>query len=333
MVYLYLPPRKYNMNALNFYMEILEEAFENNGERVKRISNLHSVIKGDKVIVITVNDCARVLLKKRGVKIYTWYQGIAPEEMAFNAKGINKIFEYLKWSICDILSLWGSTGNIYVSEAMAKHYKKKYAFFKNNFTIMPCFNQELEEDAFLQAKYDSPSFVYSGSVAKWQCFEQTIDAFVAIRKALPKAKLSVFTNMIEQAKEIVENAGLNNIEIRNVPYQELPAEMKKFKYGFLIRNNHALNRVATPTKMSTYLGCGIIPIFSPVIGDFNKRLGNLHYIVNAESISQLVQKIKELELTPINSANILNEYQKVFKDYYCRDKYVKQISDFFAKYN
>ena len=127
MVYLYLPPRKYNMNALNFYMEILEEAFENNGERVKRISNLHSVIKGDKVIVITVNDCARVLLKKRGVKIYTWYQGIAPEEMAFNAKGINKIFEYLKWSICDILSLWGSTGNIYVSEAMAKHYKKKYA--------------------------------------------------------------------------------------------------------------------------------------------------------------------------------------------------------------
>lgn len=261
MVYLYLPPRKYNMNALNFYMEILEEAFENNGERVKRISNLHSVIKGDKVIVITVNDCARVLLKKRGVKIYTWYQGIAPEEMAFNAKGINKIFEYLKWSICDILSLWGSTGNIYVSEAMAKHYKKKYAFFKNNFTIMPCFNQELEEDAFLQAKYDSPSFVYSGSVAKWQCFEQTIDAFVAIRKALPKAKLSVFTNMIEQAKEIVENAGLNNIEIRNVPYQELPAEMKKFKYGFLIRDNHALNRVATPTKMSTYLGCGIIPIF------------------------------------------------------------------------
>lgn len=54
--------------------------------------------------------------------------------------------------------------------------------------------------------------------------------------------------MIEQAKEIVENAGLNNIEIRNVPYQELPAEMKKFKYGFLIRDNHALNRVATPTK-------------------------------------------------------------------------------------
>lgn len=53
--------------------------------------------------------------------------------------------------------------------------------------------------------------------------------------------------------------------------------------------------------------------FSPVIGDFNKRLGNLHYIVNAGSISQLVQKIKELELTPINRANILNEYQKVLR--------------------
>ena len=29
MVYLYLPPRKYNMNALNFYMEILEENYTN----------------------------------------------------------------------------------------------------------------------------------------------------------------------------------------------------------------------------------------------------------------------------------------------------------------
>lgn len=321
------------MNALDFYMKVMEEASALNGEPVKRIDNLDIVRKGDKVMVITVNDCARVLLKKRGVKVYTWYQGIAPEEMAYNAKGVNKIIQYLKWSLCDIVSLWGSRANLYVSESMAQHYKHKYFFFKKNYTIMPCFNQNLAPESFIQAKYVAPTFVYSGSVAKWQCFDQTVSTFVEIKKAIPDAKLSVFTNMIEKAREIVKEAGLDDVEVRNVPYQELPAEMNKFKYGFLIRNSHPLNKVATPTKMSSYIGCGIIPVFSPVIGDFNKQLGNLRYVVKAGSTSELINKLKELERTQVKAEDVLAEYKTVFADYYCREKYVKQMSELFKKYN
>ena len=333
MTYLYLPPRGYNMNALDFYMNVMEEASERNGEPVKRIDNLECVKRGDKVMVITVNDCTRVLLKKSGVKVYTWYQGVAPEEMAFNANGFNKIIQYVKWSICDMISLWGSRANLYVSNAMAHHYKHKYLFFKKNYAIMPCFNQGIEPEAFTQSKYEAPTFVYSGSVAKWQCFDQTVDTFVEIKKAIPKAKFSVFTNMVDKAKEIVNKAGLTDVDVRNVPYQELPAEMNKFKYGFLIRNSHPLNKVATPTKMSSYIGCGIIPVFSPVIGDFNARLGHLKYIVKAGNTSDLISKLKELEHDHIQAGDVLSEYQTVFDDYYNRNKYVNVISELFRKYN
>lgn len=321
------------MNALDFYMNVMEEAFMKNGELVNRINSLSSVKRGDKVIVITVNDCAKVIIKKRGVKVYTWYQGVAPEEMSFNAKGINKILQFVKWSICDIISLWGSRANIYVSKAMANHYKHKYLFYKNNYTIMPCFNQNIELSAFLQEKYNEPHFVYSGSVAKWQCFDETINIFAEIKKVLPNAKLSVLTNMIEQANNVIVKAGLSDVEVRNVSYQQLPEEMKKFKYGFLIRSKHKLNEVATPTKMNSYLGNGLIPIYSPVIKDFEENLGELKYIVKAADLNGLIEQILKIEKTRISANDIYSEYKRIFDSYYCRDKYVQNMIEFFKKYN
>lgn len=333
MTYMFLPSRGYNMNALDFYLKAMEEASSLIGEPVERIESLEKVKRGDKVMTTTVNDSARVLLGKRGVKVYTWYQGIAPEEMAFNAKGLKKISSYLVWSLCDIISLWGSRANIYVSEAMARHYRSKYFFFKKNYAVMPCFNQKIEPEAFRQEKYDVPSFVYSGSAAKWQCFDKTVELFVEIKKAIPEARFSVFTNMIDKAREIVSDASLADVDIRSVSYKELPNELRRFKYGFLIRDNHPLNRVATPTKMSSYLGCGVIPVFSPVIKDFNSRLGHLKYAVIAGDTTGFVSKLKELESCRINAEDVLEEYRTVFDDYYCREKYIRQMSELFRMYN
>ena len=67
MTYLYIPSRTYNMNALDFYLRVMEEASEMNNEPVTRISSLDIVKSGDKVLAFNVNDSARVILKKRGV--------------------------------------------------------------------------------------------------------------------------------------------------------------------------------------------------------------------------------------------------------------------------
>lgn len=329
MTYLYLPKRAYNWDAIDFYLNIVVEAFERNGEIVKQIDNLDLVQRGDNVIVSAVNDSVRVILKKRGVKIYTWYQGVVPEEMAFTRKGLKAILLYVIWTICEFISLWGSQVNIYVSQAMATHYKRKYCFFKKNYVLMPCFNQDINRSAFVQSKYDKPSFVYSGSIVKWQCFEETVKIFAEIQKNIPEALFSVFTPMIDEARFIIDAAGLTNVELRNVPYKDLPSAMNKFKYGFLIRQSHILNKVATPTKMSSYIGSGIIPVFSPVMADFDEHLGNLTYVVKAGSTDEIISKIKELESQQILADDVLNEFSSVFNDYYSREKYVKNLAESF----
>lgn len=40
------------------------------------------------------------------------------------------------------------------------------------------------------------------------------------------------------------------------------------KFGFVLRNDVPVNRVATPTKLSSYLSAGVIPVFSKYLKDF-----------------------------------------------------------------
>lgn len=331
MNYIYLPERKYNMNAIDFYIKILEDAFRNNGEDVERISNLKVVKKGDRVVVIVVNDFVKVLLKKRSVKIYMWFQGITPEEMIMNLKGWERFKVNFIWTILEIMTLWFSKGNVMVSEAMVDHFRKKYGYKRQNYTIMPCFNQELKPNAFSQSKYESPTFVYSGSLAKWQCFDTTIDTFKVILKAIPSAKLAIFTGMVDEAKRIVAEKGLSNVLVKNVPYTELEDEIKGFKYGFLIRDDLKLNNVATPTKMSSYIGCGIIPIYSPYIKDYDKQFKNKKYFVRVGSEKEMIDKLVQLEREDILAKDVYEEYSEIFNTYYSRERYIEEISDFYKK--
>lgn len=331
MNYIYLPDRKYNMNAIDFYIKILEDAFRNKGEEVKRVSNLDTVKKGDSVVVIAVNDFVRVFLKKRVVKTFVWFQGIVPEEMSLNLTGWKRFKAKTILTILEKITLCFSTGNIFVSEAMAAHYKEKYGYNKNNYTIMPCFNQSLNKAAFAQSKYEKPSFVYTGSLAKWQCFDKTIDIFLKIRESMPSATLAIYTGSVEEAKVILAKKGLEDVNVKNVSYNELENEIQQYKYGFLIRENIKLNNVATPTKMSSYLGCGIIPVFSPCIRDFDKQFGQKKYFVRAQTEEEIISKVIELESEDIKSEDVLKEYSEIFDSYYSKDKYIRAISQFYNK--
>lgn len=124
--------------------------------------------------------------------------------MFFKAYGFfKKIKLWCIWNALDLFTVHKATGIFFVSEAMRQHYRRKFGYRGNNYMIMPCFNQDLEEDAFAQSKYETPSFVYTGSLAKWQCFERTVETFKAIQEALPSAKFSVFTGQLEEAKEVI----------------------------------------------------------------------------------------------------------------------------------
>ena len=108
--------------------------------------------------------------------------------------------------------------------------------------------------------------------------------------------------------------------------------MKLFKYGFLIRDNDPVNNVATPTKMSSYLASGVIPVFSDVIGDFKNVLSNNVYTVALDEKMNGLDRLYELEAKGFKAEDIADSFKSVFDTYYNEDQYVLELSGLLQSY-
>ena len=319
-------------DATSYYISIIISALEISGKNYKVIHSTNEIEKDDIVITIQAKAFFYVWLKNRKQRIINWFQGIAPEETLLDGKGLYKYLRALGWTFFEYLALKKAYKIFFVSNSMFLHYKNKYGYNKNNHYIMPCFNQELNETAFNNTKYNSPSFVYAGSLSKWQCFDQTLEIFKTIQNTMPNSTLAVLTNEIEKAKTLIDKYKIKNTDIKYIPYQLLNKELAKYKYGFLIRENIPINKVATPTKMNSYMANGIIPIFSDIIGDFKEEFKEFKYLIRYENNSNTyIQQIVNIENQNNIGNHIYSEYKQLFKNYFSKEHYKLEILEFLSK--
>lgn len=313
-------------DATDYYVNIIKKHLEHLGRQVEIINSIDNLQKTDEVLVITTKTFFFVWIKNPKQKISIWLQGIVPEEAmlifehTFFSKYIRKFYN----EIWERIALKYAKNIFFVSKAMLKHYQKKYGYKKNNYSIMPCFNQKLNKEAFTQEKYLSPTFLYAGTLSKWQCIDRTLLIFKEIQQQLPSAKLFLFTSEKEKAKYLVEHYNIKNVSIDYVTYNELNERIKNIKYGFLIRDNNLVNNVATPTKMNGYLANGIIPIYSDVIDDFRENLKS-QYLITGNTDEEMVNKIISFEQKRVSSSDIYDEYSLFFREYYNKDYYIQNI--------
>ena len=320
---------KQEMNdATSFYIGTIKSAIEKITDEVKVVSSIKEIGKNDIVIVVTIKTFFLVWLKNRKQTIYIWFQGILPEENLIMFKGFKKYFKFFYNRILEKLALTYCKKIFFVSEAMHMHYKKVYGYKGSKHLIMPCFNQEISEECFKDEKYNNPSFVYAGNLAKWQCVDKTLELFKSIKANFPLATITLLTKEKEKALELAKEYGIRDITVKYVPYTELNTEMSKYKYGFLLREDNAVNNVATPTKMNSYMACGVIPVFSDVIGDFKYALSEVKYKISVSSFDDCINDLKEIENNGVNSTEILKEYKRVFATYYSKDFYIDKIINF-----
>ena len=315
-------------DATSYYIEIIRTAITKLTDEVKEVTSIKEIGKNDVVIVITIKTFFLVWAKNRKQEIYIWFQGILPEENLMMFKGLKKYFKYAYNRILEKLALCYCKKAFFVSEAMNKHYQKIYGYKGDKHFIMPCFNQELELSCFNDDKYKKPTFVYAGSLASWQCVDESLKLFKKIKDNIPNATITLLTKEKKKALDLASRYGINEITVRYIPYSELNYEMSKYKYGFLLRKDTAVNNVATPTKMNSYMACGVIPIFSDVIGDFKDALKDVRYKIAVSSSNDCINALKEIENRELNSAEILKEYKKIFETYYSKVFYVEKIVHF-----
>ena len=155
---------------------------------------------------------------------------------------------------------------------MQEYYEKlAHTSFSHKAYVMPCFNEVLDNDIFERKDYSKKVFTYVGSLDLWQCFNETVEIYAEIEKRIPDVFFKVLTFNTEKANAMIKEKNIKNYSVACVPKEQVKSELEDATYGFIIRHDIEVNRVATPTKISSYLSAGVLPIYSTCLKDFHAQ--------------------------------------------------------------
>ena len=322
--------RSRNISATEFYYDTIAKAVKEH--HVLLYDGFEETeLPKQKDILVICGSCTEMLrLWLKGYrKIVTWFQGTLPEESYMrNRKWLRRVV----LSVIERFALKHSVVSITVSNAMIKHYENKYGIRLKNVYTMPCYNVEFHESDFSEKKADSQVFVYAGGLSSWQCIEQMLKLYKNIEdKTEGKTKLLFLTPQIDEAGALIKQYGIANCEVKCVHYSELAREMRQAKFGFALREDTVVNRVATPTKLANYVASGIIPIYSDCIGDFYQQSQHNPYQVAIHDVNQITdeeqKRILDLLKTKIDSAELQKKMYTYFDQYYNTEWHIKNLSN------
>ena len=328
-LYIYNPYT--NNTVADDYIDTIEKAFACAGYATEKISTLEKRPKGndDCVLVVAVKDATEA--KRKGyARVFLWVQGIIPEESYMRNHSRLRSFVF---SVIEKRGIKDADFVFLVSHAMHKHFLAKYKVDLKNYYVMPCFNAQIEPERFDHTgKYESNLFLYAGGLDAWQCFDETVALYKRIESAVPNAALRVLTKNKDAALETINRHGVKNYSIDFRPLDAMPEELEAAKFGFSLRKSHPVNHVSTPTKLSSYVSCGVIPIYSRHVCDFAGRAKDMTYAVAADPENDYgFEKIVTLCNKSIDSGDVVAEFTDKFGEYYSKDYHINRIAEILGK--
>lgn len=314
-----------NIAVLKTYLDVIKISLINLGYECIYVKSLSGVDKKDLIVHVLSLDAVKYYFQ--GYTNYIlWQQGVNADESYM--RNHNKLRYWLLNKI-DIFAMKRARFILFVSEYMKKHYEKiGHSSFSEKSYIMPCFNEELDKVYFNSKKYKDKIFCYVGSLSPWQCFRETVQIYKNIEDRVPNAKLKVLTFSVEEGERIIKESGIKNYEIKCVPKEQVKAELQEATYGFIIREDNMVNRVATPTKISSYMSVGVIPIFSSCLIDFDaySKSKGMKYVLGLPQDFKM-EKIIDFIHQDINNNEIQSEYESIFSSYYSIRNHTINISE------
>lgn len=321
----------YSIDAVEYYIKLVMRAAEESLKMdAEIVYDIDAIDRNDIVFVIDAKSHFFVWLKYPKIKVISWFQGVLPEEN----KMLNPKWTFVNslrikwWEFLESFSLQRACCNMFVSERMKEHYEFKYGYKKKNYLIMPCYNQHINSDAILiPGRYEKAAFVYAGSLADWQCIRETLVLFKLIKEKIAGATLTLYTKELEKANQLIIEYGVNDVHIEYIPYEKINEKLAQFKYGFLLRRDHIVNNVATPTKMNTYLANGVIPVYSDVVRAFTDHIKSRYSIIVENQAERDLEKIISFEKQTIVNEMLLKDYLEIFNNYYNDQLYIDQIKE------
>lgn len=237
-----------------------------------KIIYIHSVYNGFKIIPHLF------FVSRRKRKICLELHGAFPEESKYYGERLNPYI----FSLVEKWILKKSHSIVYVSNQFKDYIQSKWNFTSTlESFIIPTIasnvvkKENVENIEEIRSRFniqdDDVVFLYSGSTKKWQKIELTLETILKIASNT-RYKFFLLTGYLEDMKRMLKKFGLDEhprIFVLSVTPEEISEYYATAHYGFILRDDHILNRVASPTKLFEYLFYGIIPIMESLnIGDF-----------------------------------------------------------------
>lgn len=240
--------------------------------------------------------------------------GVVPEEQAFS--GVH--FKSRLYALTERMAFKRLNLVMVVTKAMEAHFRKKYPVATPAYVQYGIFPAHLKPEQQPSVAADTADegvlrVVYSGNLQSWQNIDLMIQ--VIKKNTDDRIRYDILTGEPEELKRrlVAEGIALHRIQVQTVDPSKLGAYYRAAHYGFVLRDDVVVNRVACPTKLVEYLYYGVIPIVkSANIGDF-AALGfeYLSYedfsshvvarksVVNREVARELIEQHRSVDLKKI----------------------------------
>ncbi len=243
-------------------------------------------------------------------KICLDFHGVVPEENLIE----HKKFYYYYFMFIEWISVRIASQVIYVSKAMELHFLNKYPFISRNSMVYPNYANIHKDHIPNENKTDDDNkktvFIYSGNLQSWQNIDELLE-LILLYQFVPNYHFIILTGQPDtfRKKILKYNIQIDKIEINSVESEEIDKYYYRAHYGFILRSDHIVNRVANPTKMIEYLLFGIVPIVKLAnIGDF------MDYPYEYLSVEKFDQNLKPRK-SSINQSiakKLLNEKEDLY---------------------
>lgn len=312
-----------NIVVLNGYLDVIKQSLIQCGFTCDEIVSVEGMNKND-LYVFPMGIDAFKFYHKGYKNFILWQQGATADEsyMRNKSKLRYRILNYM-----DCFAMKKAQMVFFCSQYMKEHYERlARRSFAHKSYCMPCYNEKLLPDSIDAKDYTKKNFAYVGSLDLWQCFDETAKLYKEIENRFPDAHFKVLTFSVQEAVEKIKALGIKNYEVKCVKKEDVQNELKDIVYGFVVRRDSIVNRVATPTKLSSYMSAGVIPIFSSVLDDFRKISGSMKYAVALDSLNDASELMKAINL-PIDKDELKEEYEHLFNTYYGTQNHTNRISD------
>lgn len=177
------------------------------------------------------------------------------------------------------MALKSATGILAASNALIELLRDRHGLPIPIAGAAPCgvdpkrFSNALENRNRIRDKLglnDKIVFCYLGGLQKWQNIDETIDLFKRIKDAEEKAYLLIITNSdFSDLRHQLSDLGIKSesYNIMALSSAQVPIYLPAADFGFLLRSDSPVNRVASPTKFGEYLCAGLSVITTPFAGD------------------------------------------------------------------